>query len=113
MWCVDHHLRSATRSVAGLGHDAAPQDGLGSLGGASHGCNVNSSRGRSRSARPDQPDQDKGKEDPMLYTIAIVLLVLWALGFFAFQVGGGLIHLLIVVAVIVLLFQLISGRRRL
>ena len=54
---------------------------------------------------------EKEKEDSMLYTIAIVLLVLWALGFFAFQVGSGLIHLLIVVAVIVLLFQLISGRR--
>jgi hypothetical protein len=47
----------------------------------------------------------------MLYTIAIVLLVLWLLGFFAFHVGGGLIHLLIVVAVVILLFQLISGRR--
>jgi hypothetical protein len=49
----------------------------------------------------------------MLYTIAIVLLVLWALGFLAFHVGGGLIHTLIVVAVIVLFFQLLSGRRRL
>ncbi len=48
----------------------------------------------------------------MLYTIAIVLLVLWALGFFAFHVGGGLIHLLIIIAVIMLLFQLFSGRRR-
>lgn len=48
----------------------------------------------------------------MLYTIAIVLLVLWALGFLAFHVGGGLIHALIVIAVIVLLFQLFSGRRR-
>lgn len=48
----------------------------------------------------------------MLYTIAIVLLVLWALGFFAFHVGSGLIHLLIVVAVIMLLVQLFSGRRR-
>jgi len=47
----------------------------------------------------------------MLYTIAIVLLVLWALGFFAFHIGGSLIHALIVLAVIVLLFQLFSGRR--
>ena len=47
----------------------------------------------------------------MLYTIAIVLLVLWALGFVAFHVGGGLIHALIVLAVILVLFQLISGRR--
>ena len=49
----------------------------------------------------------------MLYTIAIVLLVLWALGFLAFHIGGGLIHALIVLAVILFLFQLISGRRRL
>jgi hypothetical protein len=47
----------------------------------------------------------------MLYTIAIVLLVLWALGFFAFHVGGGIIHALIVIAVILLLVQLLSGRR--
>lgn len=48
----------------------------------------------------------------MLYTIAIVLLVLWALGFLAFHVGGSLIHALIVIAVIVFLFELVSGRRR-
>lgn len=47
----------------------------------------------------------------MLYTIAIVLLVLWALGFLAFHIGGGLIHALIVIAVILVLFQLLSGRR--
>ena len=47
----------------------------------------------------------------MLWTIAVVLFVLWALGLFAFNVGGGLIHLLIVAAVIILIFQLISGRR--
>jgi len=46
----------------------------------------------------------------MLWTIVIVLFVLWALGF-GLGVGGGLIHALVVLAVIVLLFQLISGRR--
>jgi uncharacterized protein DUF5670 len=49
----------------------------------------------------------------MLWTIAVILFVLWALGLFAFHLGSGLIHLLIVAAVIILLFQLISGRRRL
>jgi Family of unknown function (DUF5670) len=49
----------------------------------------------------------------MLYTIAIVLLVLWALGFLAFHVGGGLIHALIVLAVILFLIQMFSGRRSL
>ena len=49
----------------------------------------------------------------MLYTLAIVLLVLWLLGFFAFHVGGGLIHLLLVIAVVVVIWQLVSGRRRL
>ena len=47
----------------------------------------------------------------MLWTIFVVLLVLWALGFFAFHLAGGLIHLLLVVALVVLVFNLISGRR--
>jgi len=47
----------------------------------------------------------------MLLTIAIILLILWALGFFAFHVAGGLIHLLLVVAVIVILWRVITGRR--
>lgn len=47
----------------------------------------------------------------MLYTLAVILLVLWLLGFVAFHVGGGLIHLLLVIAVIVVVFQLITGRR--
>jgi len=49
----------------------------------------------------------------MLYTIAIILLILWALGFFAFHVAGGLIHLLIVVAVVIIVINLLSGRRAL
>lgn len=46
----------------------------------------------------------------MLWTIIGILFVLWLLGF-GFQVGGSLIHLILVVAVIVLVFQLLSGRR--
>ncbi|HYC50667.1 MAG TPA: lmo0937 family membrane protein [Gemmatimonadaceae bacterium] len=47
----------------------------------------------------------------MLVTIAIILLILWALGAFVVNVGGGLIHLLLVIAVIVVLYRLITGRR--
>lgn len=47
----------------------------------------------------------------MLWTIAVILLVLWLLGFFAFHVAGGLIHVLIVIAVVVVLIQLFTGRR--
>jgi len=47
----------------------------------------------------------------MLWTIAVILFVLWLLGAFAFHVGGGLIHLLLVIAVIVILVQFITGRR--
>ena len=46
----------------------------------------------------------------MLWTIFVVLLILWLLGF-PLHVGGGLIHILIVIAVVVLIFNLISGRR--
>jgi len=47
----------------------------------------------------------------MLWTIAVVLLILWLLGFFAFHVAGGLIHLLLVIAIIVVLVRVIQGRR--
>jgi hypothetical protein len=47
----------------------------------------------------------------MLYTIAVVLIVLWALGFFALHVGGGLIHLLLVLALIAIVYNLLTGRR--
>lgn len=47
----------------------------------------------------------------MIYTLVIVLLILWALGFFALHVGGGLIHLLLVIAVVVMLVRIIQGRR--
>ncbi len=46
----------------------------------------------------------------MLYTIAIVLLILWLLGLVSSYTLGGFIHILLVVAVIVLLIRLISGR---
>jgi hypothetical protein len=53
---------------------------------------------------------EPNSEDVMLYTIAVILLVLWLLGFLA-HVGGGLIHLLLVVAVIVIIYRLVTGRR--
>lgn len=47
----------------------------------------------------------------MLWTIILILLVMWALGFGVFGSLNGLIHLLLAIAVIVLLVQLITGRR--
>jgi hypothetical protein len=46
----------------------------------------------------------------MLWTIFVILLIMWLLGF-GFHVGGGLIHTLLVVAAIVLVWNLLSGRR--
>lgn len=47
----------------------------------------------------------------MLYTVAAILLVLWLLGFFAFHVGGNLIHILLLVALVVVIWNLVTGRR--
>ena len=47
----------------------------------------------------------------MLWTIAIILLSLWLLGAFVVNVGGGLIHLLLVIALIVIVYRLLPGRR--
>ena len=48
----------------------------------------------------------------ILWAIVIILVVLWLLGWLAFHIGGGLIHLLLIVAAIVLLYNLFVGRRR-
>ena len=47
----------------------------------------------------------------MLYTLAVVLLVLWVLGLVSSYTLGGFIHILLVVAVVMILVNLISGRR--
>jgi hypothetical protein len=47
----------------------------------------------------------------MLWTIFVIILVLWLLGF-SLHIAGGLIHLLLVVALVVLVINLLSGRQR-
>ena len=47
----------------------------------------------------------------MLYALAVFLLVIWLLGFLAFHVGGALIHLLLVIAAVVIIYQFVTGRR--
>lgn len=47
----------------------------------------------------------------MLYTIAVVLLILWLLGLVSSYTLGGFIHILLVVAIVVILLRVISGRR--
>lgn len=46
----------------------------------------------------------------MLWTLFVILVVLWLLGF-SFNVGGGLIHILLVIALVVLIYNLITRRR--
>ncbi len=47
----------------------------------------------------------------MLWTILVILLILWVLGFPVLHIGGNWVHVLLVVAVIVLIYNLIGGRR--
>ena len=47
----------------------------------------------------------------MLYTIAVILLVLWLLGLVTSFTAGGLLHALLVIAVIIVIYQLVTGRR--
>lgn len=62
---------------------------------------------RTRGLMPTQLAGDT----PMIWTIAVILFVLWLLGFVAFHVGSGLIHLLLVLAVVAVIYQLVTGRR--
>ncbi|KVV14083.1 lmo0937 family membrane protein [Flavobacterium sp. TMP13] len=45
----------------------------------------------------------------LLYTVAVILIILWALGFFVYSLGS-IIHILLVIAIIAILFRLIKGR---
>ena len=47
----------------------------------------------------------------MLWTLALILFILWILGFGVFHVAGGLIHILLVIAIIVVIVRLVTGRR--
>ncbi len=47
----------------------------------------------------------------MLYTIAVILLIMWALGLVSGTTIGGFVHVLLVIAIVMALVQLISGRR--
>ena len=47
----------------------------------------------------------------MLWTIAVILLVLWVLGLVSLYTAGGLVHLLLVIAIVVIVFNFIGGRR--
>lgn len=51
------------------------------------------------------------KETMMLWALIVILLVLWLLGFLVVPVAGGLVHILLVIALIVLIYQLVTGRR--
>jgi len=46
----------------------------------------------------------------LLYVVAVVLIIAWAIGFFAYS-AGGIIHILLVIAIIAVLFRIISGRK--
>jgi hypothetical protein len=58
-----------------------------------------------------QPGHRTGKVDSMLYTIAVVLLVLWLLGLVTSYTMGGFIHILLVLAIVMVLVNVITGRR--
>jgi hypothetical protein len=51
------------------------------------------------------------RESFMLWTIVVILLALWAVGFLVLHIGGALIHLLLLVAAVVLVYRLVTGRR--
>lgn len=52
------------------------------------------------------------EEQQMLWTIAVIMIVLWVLGLISSHTMGGFIHLLLVIAIVVVLLNLIQGRRR-
>jgi hypothetical protein len=94
---------------------------VGDVGAAGAGAGGNAVRGQSQRAGVDRSPDSSRAARPVKYFLKImevtvflvaffVLLVLWALGFLAFHIAGGLIHLLVVLAVISLIVHLFRGR---
>jgi len=61
-------------------------------------------------ADPDPDQRSSGKETTVLLVVVLVLLILWALGAFVANIGN-IIHALLVVALVVLIYQFVTGRR--
>jgi len=59
----------------------------------------------------DAGRQPKPKDNFMLYTIALILVILWLLGLVTGTTMGGFIHILLVIAIVVVLLRVISGRK--
>jgi hypothetical protein len=76
------------------------------------GGRENASAARNRNYISQQPGSRTTKKvHSMLYTIAVILLILWALGLVTSYTLGGFVHILLVVAVIMIVVNLLSGRR--
>lgn len=60
---------------------------------------------------PGLKTQESKGYQPMLYTIAVILLILWLLGLVTSTTMGGFIHILLVIAIVVILLRVISGRK--
>jgi len=56
-------------------------------------------------------NRETGKEGAMLWTIAVVLVILWALGLVSSYTLGGFIHILLVIALVVVVINFLQGRR--
>ena len=61
--------------------------------------------------RLQEAEELAGRDETMLWSIAVVLIVLWALGLVTSYTMGGFIHILLVVAVVIVLVRIIQGRR--
>jgi len=55
--------------------------------------------------------QNTGKEQAMLWTLCVILIILWLLGLISGYTMGGVIHILLVIAIVVVLVRVIQGRR--
>ena len=64
-------------------------------------------------AATGDPGGQTYEEDGMLWALVVILIVLWLTGFLLVHVGGALIHLLLVIAALVLIYQIVTGRRAL
>ena len=97
-WADSATIMGDTQPAASAGHERSETEGR----ARRHGAVLPS---------PQAAHRERHKETPMLWTIFVILLVLWLFGLVTSYTLGGFIHILLVIAVVVIIIQLLQGRR--
>ncbi|MGY6554372.1 MAG: lmo0937 family membrane protein [Wenzhouxiangella sp.] len=108
---IVHHVGALVSGLEGQAHDRRRLDGALQVCGSKQTTALETGMMKQESSAISVASTLNKGTLTMLFTIAIILLALWALGLISGTTVGGFVHVLLVIAIVVILIQLLSGRR--